>query len=113
MPLASGPTLLSPVGGDVLAQVVCPKPRHLLVLVVISTTFGFDALLQILDGAARVLGDDFVLKVGQSLWTSPEFGPLVVPENGRLQVIMRHTPEVMPAPLEIQATIHYRDWGER
>ena len=79
----------------------------------VAATYGFDAILQVLDGDGRLLSDDIVLKVGQTMWDSPAYGPFVLPANGRLQVVMRSTPEVMPAPLEVQASIFYTDWAER
>ena len=112
MALANGPTLTAPTVGQVLAPAVFPTPRHVRAKILISTTYGFDALLQVLDGDGRVL-DDLVLKIGQTLWASETYGPFVIPTNGRLQVVMRSTPEVMPSPLEVQASIFYRDWAER
>ena len=112
MALANGPTVVAPTVGQVLAQAVFPTPRHIRAKILITATYGFDALLQVLDGTGRV-SDDIVLKVGASMWDSPAYGPFILPANGRLQVVMRSTPEVMPAPLEVQASIFYTDWGER
>ena len=113
MALANGPTITSPTVGQVLAQAVFPTPRHVRAKILITTTYGFDALLQMLDGEGRILADDIVLKVGQSMWDSPAYGPFILPANSRLQVVMRHTPETMPSPLEVQASIFYTDWAER
>ena len=112
MALATGPTLTGATVGQVLAEIVTPRPRHLRVIILISATYGFDALLEVWDGRGQV-AQDLVLKVGQSLWTSPELGPFILEENGRLRVVMRSTPQVMPGPFEVQASIFYRDWAER
>lgn len=112
MALATGPTLVAPTVGQVLAEIVAPQPRHLRVIVVISTTFGFNALLEVWNGRGQVT-QDVVLPVGQTLWASPTLGPFILEQNGRLRVVMRETPEVTPSPLEVQASLFYTDWGER
>ena len=112
MPLVSGSTIVAPTSGQVLVEVAFATPRHIRANIIVTTTYGFDAILEVWDGAGAVT-QDFVVKVGQTQYDSPEYGPLVIPRNGRVRVVMRHTPETMPSPLEVQASIFYRDWGER
>lgn len=112
MPLVTGPTQVGPTSGQVLVEVTFATARHIRLKVNVTTTYGFDAILEIWDGAGNVL-QDFVVKVGQTQYDSPEYGPYVIPQNGRIRFVMRHTPETMPSQLEVQASIDYRDWGER
>ena len=112
MPLVSGPTLVAPTSGQVLAEVAFAIPRHIRLKILVTTTYGFDAILEVWDGAGNVV-QDFVVKVSQSQYESPEYGPYIVQQNGRVRLVMRHTPETMPSQLEVQATIDYRDWAER
>lgn len=71
MAIANGPTILSPTGGAVLAEAVFPTPRHLRAHILVTTTYGFDAILEIWDGLGAVV-QDLVLKIGQTLWISPQ-----------------------------------------
>ena len=112
MPLVTGPTQVAPTSGQVLVEVSFARPRHVRANIIVTTTYGFDALLEVWDAAGSVI-QDFVVKVGQTQYDSPEYGPLTIQQNGRIRLVMRHTPETMPAPLEVQASIFYRDWGER
>lgn len=112
MALANGPTIPSPTVGQVLAQAVFPTSRHIRLSVLITATFGFDAMLQILDGTGAIV-TDMILKVGQTMWQSEPLGPFVIQQNGRVQIVVRDTPGPTAEPFEVQATIDYRDWGER
>ena len=112
MPPVSGATITGPLQGTVLAEQTFPTPRPIRLTVMISATYNFFALLEIWDEQGRVVYD-VVLPVTAPIWTSPEMGPLNMAANGRVRVVSRNTPEVTPGPLEVQATILARDWGER
>lgn len=112
MALANGPTVVAPIVGQVLAEVVFPWPRSIRVILVISTTYPLDILFETWDGNGQVM-QDMVLPVNAPLWSSPTMGPFTMPTNGRFRVLCRSTPEVTPAPLEVQANIFWRDWAER
>ena len=112
MPLTNGPTLTSPTTGQVLAEVVFPWPRTLRALFVISATYPIDLLVETWNAAETVM-QDFVLLVNSPLWSSPMLGPFNIPANGRLRVVVRSTPAVMPSPHEVQANIFWKDWAER
>ena len=112
MPPSSGPTIVAPQEGTVLAEQVFPTPRPIRLTVLISATYPFDALLEIWDGQGRV-GFDIVLPVNSPIWVSPPMGPFNIERNGRVRVITRSTPAVTPAPLEVQAMLQITDWAER
>lgn len=111
MPVAAGSTIVAPTVGQVLAEATFPWPRTIRAIIVISCTYNFDGLFEVWDGNGQVIWD-MVLPVAGGLWASPALGPLVIPTNGRLRVLSRNTP-VLPGVLEVQASIHWRDWGER
>ena len=112
MPPVSGATITAPQQGTVLAEQTFPTPRPIRLIVMVSATYNFYALLEIWDGQGAVVYD-VVLPITAPIWTSPEMGPFQIAANGRIRVVSRNTPEVTPSPLEVQATILARDWGER
>ena len=111
MPLANGPTIVAPIAGQVLAEAVFPTPRHIRVIVMLTATYNFEAILEVWNAAGQVI-QDVVLSIAAPIWDSEELGPFVVPANGRVRVISRGTP-VTPGTLEVQASLFWRDWGER
>lgn len=112
MPPVSGSTIVAPQQGTVLVEQVFPTPRPIRLIVLISATYPFDALLEIWDGQGQVVYD-VALPINPPLWASPPMGPFNIAQNGRVRVVSRNTPPVMPGTLEVQATLQITDWGER
>lgn len=111
MALANGPTIVAPTAGQVLAEQVFPWPRSIRVMIVLTGTYNFDAILEVWDGDGRVT-QDMVLSVAAPMWSSPTLGPFTIPANGRLRIINRDL-LTMPGTHEVQASIFWRDWAER
>ena len=111
MALTSGPTITAPVLGEVLVERTFPTARTVRVGVILTSSYNFDGLFEVWDGAGAVIYDLGLPVMPPALILS-NLGPINVPQNGRIRVITRNT-LVVPGVLEVQATLDIRDWAER
>lgn len=82
----------NPTAGAVLAQTApFTHARHVHVTVVVATTLGFQAFLQVVDRAGSVVNDQSqLLPVGRLLEIVRDLGPIKVNEGQRLRLTARN-----------------------
>lgn len=111
MGVTSGPTITNPSQGAVLHERVYPSAELIRLGVIVTSTYNFDAILEIWDGRGAVLFD-MVMPVLPPKFELRDMGPFSVPANGRVRVVSRNA-AVGPGPVEVQAVLDLRSWGER
>lgn len=111
MGVTSGPTVTNPAQGQVLHERVYPTAELIRLGVILTATYNFDALLEIWDGNGLVIFD-MVMPVLPPKFELRDMGPFSVPANGRVRVIARNA-ITAPGPVEVQAVLDLRSWGER
>lgn len=111
MGATSGPTITNPTAGQVLHERTYPSAEIIRLGLIISATYNFDALLEIWDGAGAIMFD-MVLPVLPPMLVLENMGPFMIPANGRVRILSRNN-AAAPGPVEVQATLNLRSWGER